>query len=280
MIVFVILHYNNIRDTIECIESLKKFNSKIVVVSNSNDIENLQKIENKVDKLIINKENLGYAKANNVGCKYAIKKYNPDFICVLNNDIIIEQKDFVSKINKLYKKYSFDILGPKILPEETESVNPFNAYKSLEEIEERIKYTKRLIKIYNSMLLRNMLKVYIRIKKIFKKNRVIRKNAEKDTTEVALHGCALIFSKKYYNRYSDVFYNNTFLFHEEEFLYYRCHHDGLISLYSPAIELIHKEGMSLNKEYKNEYKKLIFKNKEILKSLLLLKEVYKKGDAI
>lgn len=279
MITFIILHYNNIEDTIECINSLKKFDCKIIIVSNSQDYENLEKIKSKVDKVIINKENLGFAKANNIGCSYAIKKYNPDFLSVINNDIIINQEDFITQIKKLYNKYQFDVLGPKILPEESESNNPFKAYKSLEEINEKIKYTKKLIKVYNNVIIRNILNIYLKIKKSLNKQQV-NQIITKDVVNEPLHGCALIFSKKYYERYKDIFYNKTFLYHEEEFLYYRCIHDDLKFVYSPSIELIHKEGMSLNKEYKNNYKKLLFRNKEILKSLQLLKEVYEKGDAI
>ena len=279
MMTFVILHYNNIKDTLKCLDSLEKFKSKIVVVSNSKDYDNLKIIKKRVDKLIINEENIGFAKANNVGCEYAIKNFKPDFLCVINNDIIIEQNDFLIKVEKLYKKYRFDVLGPKILPEESESINPFYAYNNLEEIQSKIKYTKKLIKIYNNLLLRNLLKVYIKIKHILVNDKK-QSNANKDMLGVALHGCALIFSRKYYKRYPNVFYNETFLYHEEEFLYYRCKHDKLISLYSPEIELIHKEGQSLNKEYKEDYKKNIFKNMEILRSLELLEKIYKKGGSI
>ena len=86
MMVFVILHYNNIKETMECVDSLEKFKQKIVVVSNSKDYDNLKKIEKRVDKVIINEENIGFAKANNIGCKYAIEKFKPDFLCVINND--------------------------------------------------------------------------------------------------------------------------------------------------------------------------------------------------
>lgn len=279
MMVFVILHYNNIKETMECVDSLGKFKQKIVVVSNSKDYDNLRKIEKRVDKVIINEENIGFAKANNIGCKYAIEKLKPDFLCVINNDIVIDQKDFLDKVEKLYKKYQFDVLGPKILPEDLPSVNPFPVYDTLEKIEDRIKYTKKLIKIYNSVILRNLLSCYVLIKSKLKK---VSKpvNGEKDELGVALHGCALIFSKKYYERYETVFYNETFLYHEEEFLYYRCKHDNLTFLYSPEVELVHKEGRSLDNNFNNNYKKLIFKNKEILKSLQLLEAVYKKGDAI
>mgnify|MGYP004729937417 FL=1 len=279
MMVFVILHYNNIKETMECLDSLERFKQKIIVVSNSKDYDNLKKIEKRVDKVIINEENIGFAKANNIGCKYAIEKYKPDFLCVINNDIVIDQKDFLDKVEKLYKKYQFDVLGPKILPDDLPSVNPFPVYDTLEKIEDRIKYTKKLIKIYNSVILRNLLSYYVLIKSKLKK---VSKpvNGDKDELGVALHGCALIFSKKYYERYETVFYNETFLYHEEEFLYYRCKHDNLTFLYSPEVELVHKEGRSLDNSFNNNYKKLIFKNKEILKSLQLLEAVYKKGDAI
>ena len=279
MMVFVILHYNNIKETMECVDSLEKFKQKIIVVSNSKDYDNLRKIEKRVGKVIINEENIGFAKANNIGCKYAIEKFKPDFLCVINNDIVIDQKDFLEKVEKLYKKYQFDVLGPKILPDDLPSVNPFPVYDTLEKIEDRIKYTKKLIKIYDNVILRNLLACYVLIKSKLKK---VSKpvNGEKDELGVALHGCALIFSKKYYERYETVFYNETFLYHEEEFLYYRCKHDNLTFLYSPEVELVHKEGRSLDNSFNNNYKKLIFKNKEILKSLQLLEAVYKKGDAI
>lgn len=279
MMVFVILHYNNIKETMECVDSLEKFKQKIVVVSNSKDYDNLKKIEKRVDKVIINEENIGFAKANNIGCKYAIEKFKPGFLCVINNDIVIDQKDFLEKVEKLYKKYQFDVLGPKILPDDLPSVNPFPVYDTLEKIEDRIKYTKKLIKIYDNVILRNLLACYVLIKSKLKKA-LKPVNGDKDELGVALHGCALIFSKKYYERYETVFYNETFLYHEEEFLYYRCKHDNLTFLYSPEVELVHKEGRSLDNSFNNNYKKLIFKNKEILKSLQLLEAVYKKGDAI
>lgn len=270
MMTFVILHYNNIEETLECLDSLEKFNSKVIVVSNSKDYNNLKKIEKRVDKLIVNEENLGFAKANNIGCNYAIEHFKPDFLCVINNDVVIEQEDFLQQVEKLYKKYKFDMLGPKILPEESESCNPFKAYKTIEEVQERIKYTEKLIKIYQSKLLRFLLKCYLSIKKVFRKKTILT-NGKEDQLGVALHGCGLIFSKKYYKKFNSVFYPETFLFHEEEFLFLRAKEKNLVTLYSPKIEIYHKEGSSVSKKYnKKKYDSLIFRNKEILKSLKLL----------
>ncbi len=276
---FVMLHYNNIDDTMKCLNSLEKFDSNIVVVSNSKDYDNLKRIEKRVSKVIVNDENIGFAKANNIGCKYAIEHFKPDFLCVINNDVIIEQKDFIIQVEKLYKKYYFDILGPKILPEESDSCNPFYAYKTLDEVRAKINYTEKLIKIYQSGFLRSLLNIYLKIKAFFRKEKKTT-NGVQDQLNVALHGCALIFSKKYYQKFNDVFYDGTFLFHEEEFLVLRAKKYNLVMLYSPKIELYHKEGSSLSKKFeKKKYDSLIFRNKEILKSLKLLeKEMVKQEE--
>lgn len=283
MISFVILHYKNIDDTCECIESIKKINSEknisiIVVDNNSLTKEHEKQIKKYTNDIIILDENKGFAKANNIGCKYAIKKYNPDFLCVINNDTIIMQNNFIDEIYSCYKKTKFDFMGPKIITDGGESVNPFPAYKNLHEINSAISKTKKLIRIYNNIVLRNLLVIYMHIKSIFVKP-IHLVNGDQSCYDIALHGCALIFSKKYYNKYQDVFFNGTFLYHEEEFLEYRRSHDKLISFYDSNLEIFHKEGASLNSSFmNNNYKKLIFRNTEILKSLQLLKKVYEQGE--
>lgn len=273
MISFIILHYNNIKDTIECIESIQKQETekqvKIIVVDNNTLNEKDETKLNQYDIDIIRlEENMGFAKANNIGCQYAIKKYKPDYLVVSNNDIVIRQKGFIEKI---YNEEKFDILGPMILTKHGQSVNPFPVYKTLEEVQKQIKKTKKLIKIYNNIILRNILKIYIKIKsKLFGEKLVT--NGLKKEYNVALHGCFIIFSKRYYKKYKDIFYNETFLYHEEEFLYQRIIKDKLVSIYDPKLKVFHKEGASLNNTFKQEYSKLIFKNKEVLKSLELLEQ--------
>lgn len=275
MVSFIILHYKNLNDTIECIESINKLpqDKSIIVVDNGTlNEEEINTLKKYTSDLVLNKENLGFAKGNNNGAKYAIQKYNPDFLCVINNDTLINQNNFIDEINKLYGEYQFDVLGPKILPDHSASCNPFNVYKTLDQVQERIKYTNRLIKIYKSKFLRLCLSIYLKLKKPFRK-KIINTNGKEAKLNVGLHGCALIFSKKYYEKFSDVFYPNTFLFHEEEFLYLRCQKYNLVSLYSPSIEIYHKEGQSVKKEFNNhKYNGLIFRNKEILKSLKLLEQ--------
>ena len=70
MVGFVVLHYKNIDDTIECIKSVLslKGEKEIVVVDNNtltnNDESRLKKFGINLIKL---DENMGFAKANNIG---------------------------------------------------------------------------------------------------------------------------------------------------------------------------------------------------------------------
>jgi len=279
MVSFVILHYKNIQDTLECIQSIKRLKTKqysIVVVDNGT-LQNQEKelLLQETTDVICNEENLGFAKGNNIGCAYAIDKYHPDFLVVLNNDIVLLQPDFIERIFKCYQKTTFDMMGPKIITNGGDSVNPFPAYDHLEEVEKAISTSRKLIRIYQSRILTFFLNRYFQIKHFLKKPKHLE-NGEKSMEQVALHGCCLIFSKKYYEKYPSVFYSETFLYHEEEFLKYRMQKNHLISYYDATIEVFHKEGASLNLAFgKKEREKLIFRNQEIIRSLSLLKQVMK-----
>ena len=278
MISFIILHYKNIKDTIECIESIRKLKTKksvsIIVVDNHTlSKEELKKIKEYTEDVILLKENMGFAKANNKGCEYAVKKYHPDFLVVINNDTILSQDNFIDQIYTIYKETSFDMLGPCIhCKEGSGSVNPYNPLKNKEEVKQEKSYQQKLIKYYQNPLLYYLLTLAIKIKGVFKHREPMRNGRERKTN-VALHGCAIIFSQKYYDKFADVFYPNTFLYHEESFLYLRVKENNLISVYDPSIEIIHKEGASLSKEMNNnERKKLLFRTKEIIKSLTILEK--------
>lgn len=77
------------------------------------DVEN----EKNTNKLIIlkNSKNYGYAKGNNIGMKFALKVFNPDYILLLNNDTIVD-KDFLKELIKAVEKHEMvGIFAPKIL---------------------------------------------------------------------------------------------------------------------------------------------------------------------
>ena len=95
----ILVNYNGINDTVECIKSIQKSdyaNYEIVVVDNCSEdkLDILYQFE-KVT-LIINNENVGFGIANNIGAEYA-SNHGADYIMCLNNDTVINT-DTIKKL--------------------------------------------------------------------------------------------------------------------------------------------------------------------------------------
>lgn len=117
-IAIVILNWNGKKDTIECLNSLKKItysNYEIILVDNGSADGSVEMLEKEYPEinLIKNKENLGFTGGNNVGIKKALE-HNADYVLLLNNDTIVEQ-DFLEKmVDVAEQDASIGIIGPKI----------------------------------------------------------------------------------------------------------------------------------------------------------------------
>ncbi|MCB0749552.1 MAG: glycosyltransferase family 2 protein, partial [Ignavibacteriae bacterium] len=229
---FVILHYQNVEDTIICIESILKNvkyeNFNIIVVDNNspnksgkvlfNDYGNDKKI-----KVILNDENLAFAKGNNVGFTYAKNHFKSDFILLLNNDTYINQSNFISLIIQKYSELKFHIMGPDIIS--TIDGTHQNPRILTLQNKERL---KKYIKLYSFLLVLNYLlldKILENTKKkIIKKPFITPEKNEKldwglEKQDVKLHGSALIFSPLYVSKY-DGLNPETFMYSEEAILYF------------------------------------------------------------
>ena len=96
-VLIVVLNWNGIDDTKECLESLQAQsyeNYKIAIVENGsvdNSVEELDKLSAKNPDLIIikNKRNLGFAGGVNTGIRYALKN-NFDAVALFNNDAVAD----------------------------------------------------------------------------------------------------------------------------------------------------------------------------------------------
>lgn len=277
MIAFIILHYKSIKDTLECIDSIEKLklsNSRIIVVDNGSldsSTETLRILQDKID-IVFNDRNYGYAKGNNIGIKYAKRKYDPKFYVVINNDIIINQQNMVDEIYRMHELYDFDVLGPKIITRNKINQNP--NYLILSKTKDIITHLLKLNII--SILIK--VNLYDSLKKI-KRNCEVKNNInneDKILIDVPLHGSALIFSDRYVARYDEPFDESTFLYGEEEFLYYRKVRDNLKFVYTPYIKVFHKEDATLNELFKDcdmEKIKFVIRNSKHSLTKLLLKKI-------
>jgi GT2 family glycosyltransferase len=118
LVYIVILNYNGLKDTVECIESLQKItykNYKIIIVDN-NSIDNSEEILRQKFpnyKFIQTGENLGFAGGNNVGIKHALKA-NAEYILLLNNDTIVEKSFLEPLVETAESAKDIGVVGGKI----------------------------------------------------------------------------------------------------------------------------------------------------------------------
>ena len=106
MFAYLVLHYKNADVTEQCIQSLLSNDmedSCIVIVDNASpngsgkELEEYYEHSEKVT-VLLSEENLGFAKGNNIGYQYCVQKLKSDFVCALNNDTLLIQKNFFSLI--------------------------------------------------------------------------------------------------------------------------------------------------------------------------------------
>lgn len=112
----IIPTWNTAQITLKCIQTIKKylknFDHEIIVVDNgsTDNTVNLLK-KNKDIKLIENKANLGFAKANNI----AEKKAKGDYLLFLNSDMELLDSSLIEMYKYISQDKSIGAIGPQFL---------------------------------------------------------------------------------------------------------------------------------------------------------------------
>lgn len=258
----VILNYNTPQDTIRCCDSLinqKNVDLKIVIVDNNSSDNSIKEIQQYIDKnfyskkivLLTNKENLGFAKGNNVGISYLRNILNIDCVFVLNSDTLMST-EFV--ICSLLKEISdgVGIISPECRGFDKVSFQqPYCLSNG--------SYLSEIIKIV-SLTIWQSLKAITRINYSFHKK---KKKFFSYDYEYIIQGNAYILTPFFFNNYTSLF-PNTFLYLEETALLWYIKKSNLRTKYVEGIVVFHKEAGS-NKMSSSE--KEAFKAREMRKSL-------------
>lgn len=260
----LILHYCTWKQTKECVDSVLKICCngliKIVIVDNaSNDksgeiLKRIYRDDERVDILILAASE-GFSFGNNFGYRYIKQNYIFQYLLVLNNDIILEQKDFFNKIDENYKDTGFDVLGPDIwVPAKKIHQNP---QKIVPMILEEAEYERdRLIKAkknvytvkgrvqYAKKTFLGKMQKYEKLRKIwhFIKYKENSQNVNKylePMENIQLHGSALIFSSNILQEWNEIFYPETKFYYEEYILFERIRRENKKTVYSNDIQVIH-----------------------------------------
>ncbi len=109
-VLYLILNFKTYSDTIRVTKKLLKTSRsdfKILIVDNASPNESFKLISNEFAgdehvEVIQSSENGGYAKGNNWGLRYA-QRYNPEYVCVMNNDVHFSW-DTIDSMCHVYEK--------------------------------------------------------------------------------------------------------------------------------------------------------------------------------
>lgn len=273
-IIYVVLHYNAIDETEACIQNLLELPGMggIVLVcngsANGTDEILFQKYST-VDRItvLVNQENLGYAKGLNIGFRYAKEELHADFIVCMNNDVLIEQKNFNALLVEQYRLQKFALAAPDVINLDGVHCNPGyldvpteeSVRRSLRTFRRRLKGCECLFGVPEIIAC-----AMARIKRM--------KPLPERNTEGKLyrfHGCCWIFSKKYIDKYSGIC-SRTHLYGEEEILSYMCYVDGLRMAYLPELTLIHRESVATKRIQRNLIMRHAFYYRNLIRSTEVL----------
>lgn len=290
---FVVLHYIAEDMTKECVRRILALfsseNIKIVVVDNASPNGSGARIkeyfaESDVVTTILSSENLGFAKGNNLGFDLLKNEYNPDFMIVMNNDVLISDACFLRKVSELYNNNHYAVLAPDINnPRLSKHQNPFSI-KGLEksDVEQIYRKLKKNSEHFLVSFFCSHIKDKIRFNKFirrlyeFFKYGILKKENlyKKELRNIVPHGSCLIFSRNFISKRKYAFNPCTFLYFEENILYQECITSGLDILYSPVVFVDHLEDVSTGKVFNSDLKKERYKLKQMIKSCKVFLDLF------
>lgn len=112
----IIVNYNGAAYIPECLESVLKSEDvsfEVIVVDNASPDNSLSVLERYLDrvKLIASPVNGGFSAGNNIG----IDASSGDYVCLLNNDTVVNPDTLATLLNYLKQNSSVGAVGPKLL---------------------------------------------------------------------------------------------------------------------------------------------------------------------
>ncbi len=233
-IAIIIVHYNTDEETRDCLRSLQKIKAKnfsihpIVVDNASKDNLVLPKDLKNID-LIRSDSNLGFTGGNNLGFRYAVQNYNPDYFLLLNSDTLVEPNFLENLYQALLDNPRAGLASPKIYFAPGCQYHQ-DSYK---------KTDQGHILWYAGAVIdwRNLQTIHLGV------DELDRGQFDQETTIDYASGCCLLIRREAL-AVSGIFSDQYFLYYEDTDLSLRLKKHNWQLLYCPTSHIWHKNGSS------------------------------------
>lgn len=293
---FVVLHYKVDNLTTECVESILSLdqpsNTRVhaVVIDNASNNGSMERLEKRYSdeprvSLLQSNQNLGFSRANNTAFSHAQNELHADWVCVVNNDTVFPQKDFVQRAAASFETNGMPhVIGPDIFverkgfhqsplssqpPTVTDIQNTLRVFEQgtlgkATPIAEKIKKallhvpggSRLLVHAHNSMEAKAMKSI----------------RWEEPVEGCVLHGAAILFTPAFVQTGLPPFDPPTFLYEEENILAIRCKREGWRMVYDPSLQVIHHDDGSTDSVSSGILEKEAFYKENMKKSLRIVLE--------
>lgn len=304
MVGIIILNYNNPEVTINCFESIIKYNTapcKYIFVDNASKDKSVeildgyfrQHFDDRYQKykegdsenslpyisLVEAHDNIGYACGNNIGLKFAEKDKQIEYILILNNDVLFVDDIIPSMMLFVNNTDDAALVSPLLLKKDGKTIDYSCARRNVTVLS--------IIQTYICNLFSPFLNGVE--KRIRAKYRIIEHNLsllEQESVEIELPSGSCMFIEKELFKSIGYFDPRTFLYYEENILHKKIYSIGRKNYLLTKLNCIHL-GASTTKQttfslfqlkqlchsayiYANYYAEMNILEKKILKILLNL----------
>lgn len=264
----IILNFNNYEDTINCIESVEKYNTapvKLIIVDNAStrggasealkdyllkrykdevsvySDNNINESDNNMHlsycSLILSNLNDGYARGNNKGLRLVEKDISIEYVMILNNDVLFVQDIIPSLIERSESIQDSALLSPLLFKRNMEGYD-YNCARNdttfvTELVNNFFHYFFIIFKCENPLMSRRFL---------------LRKCKELPIClPIELPSGSCMFIKKELFKQIEYFDPNTFLYYEENILYRKVKRINLQNYLFTDLKCIHLGAQSTSK---------------------------------
>lgn len=204
---------------------------KIVVVANGSSEEEAVSLGERIPEAdVIAAPNKGYACGNNLGFRYLMERYSPDYVVFSNNDIHFLSENVVEALRETLTAHpEAGAVGPEVIGLDGKRQSP----------EPYLGMWDRFVWMYLATPFMSP----------EKKRRAFKLDAPSEAEEGPCYKLSgsffMVDSHAFYD--AGMFDENTFLYAEENILSDRMSRRGKVFWFTPAVKVLHEHGKTISK---------------------------------